>query len=88
MVCRIPKADEGHRLIALVRTFHRIGGRARREISRSWEERNRCENVWGNRTRYTSSDSAFSHNLESEIAVLRGHFSATILLDLTKAFDL
>eukprot|EP00959_Pyramimonas_sp_CCMP1952_P018419 389424-Pyramimonas_sp.AAC.1 len=42
----------------------------------------------GNRSRYTSSDNAFSHNLESEIAVLRGRLSATVLLDLTKAFDL
>eukprot|EP00959_Pyramimonas_sp_CCMP1952_P226097 4728124-Pyramimonas_sp.AAC.1 len=30
MMCRIPKADEGHRLIAVVHTSQRIWGRARR----------------------------------------------------------
>ncbi|CAK0905763.1 unnamed protein product, partial [Prorocentrum cordatum] len=53
-----------------------------------WEQQHRTDNVWGNRSRYTSSDSAFSHNLDSEVAVLRGQFSATVLLDLTKAFDM
>ncbi|CAK0813503.1 unnamed protein product, partial [Prorocentrum cordatum] len=81
-------ASIAHRVTKVRPLEQRIWGRARRGISRQWEQQHRTDNVWGNRSRYTSSDSAFSHNLDSEVAVLRGQFSATVLLDLTKAFDM
>eukprot|EP00959_Pyramimonas_sp_CCMP1952_P289981 6064874-Pyramimonas_sp.AAC.1 len=77
MMCRIPKADGGYRLLAVVHMFQRVWGRLRRGISRQWVREHRSEYVWGSRSRYTSSDSAFAHNLASDIAVLRDHFAAT-----------
>ena len=53
MMCRIPKPESGHRLIAVLDTFLRIWGRLRRPITRNWSADNRCEESWGTRTRYT-----------------------------------
>eukprot|EP00959_Pyramimonas_sp_CCMP1952_P392847 8231777-Pyramimonas_sp.AAC.1 len=65
---RMPKADGGHRLIAVAHTFQRVWGRLQRGISRQWERDHLSESVWGNRSQYTSSDSSSAHSLESEIA--------------------
>eukprot|EP00959_Pyramimonas_sp_CCMP1952_P260503 5447218-Pyramimonas_sp.AAC.1 len=74
----MPEADGGRRLIAAVHAVQRVWGRLRRGIFRQCEQCHRCEYVWGNRSRYTSSDSAFARSLASEMAVLRGRFSAAV----------
>ena len=44
--------------------------------------------MWGLKGGKTSSDSAFDHNLEQEIGNLLGEHTATVLLDMTKCFDM
>ena len=50
--------------------------------------RHPCEEMWGTRGGQTSSDSAFSHNLEQEVGDLLEEHTATILLDMSKCFEM
>eukprot|EP00959_Pyramimonas_sp_CCMP1952_P173078 3617067-Pyramimonas_sp.AAC.1 len=61
---QLSKADGGKRLIALLHTLTRVWGKLRRPLGKRWEETHAALWVWGNRSRFTSSDSAFDLNLE------------------------
>eukprot|EP00959_Pyramimonas_sp_CCMP1952_P114744 2398849-Pyramimonas_sp.AAC.1 len=72
---RLAKPDGGHRLIALISTLVHIWSRLRRPLSKRWELQRPCDAFWGSRPGATSVDAAFQHNLDSELARLRGHAS-------------
>eukprot|EP00959_Pyramimonas_sp_CCMP1952_P227045 4747082-Pyramimonas_sp.AAC.1 len=84
---KIPKEGGGSRLVALIHAIIRAWARVRRPASRTWLEMNPSELIWGNRPRYSSSASAFSHNITAEVATLLNEHSVTVMIDMWKCFD-
>ena len=44
--------------------------------------------MWGTKSGRTSSDSAFDHNLQQEVGELLGENTCTILLDMSKCYEM
>ena len=84
LMARLPKPEGWSRLIALLNTMVRVWGRVRRPLSACWEIDHRCELIYGTGPGKSASDSAFSHNLDAEMAHVLGEHSVTMLIDLWK----
>ena len=84
---RLGKPSGGHRLIALLNTLVRIWGRLRRPVSQAWEAQHRHPSFWGCGPARSSSDAAFAHNVDAEMARAVGDFSVSVLLDMYKCYE-
>ena len=84
---RIPKSTGGCRLIALMHTLTRIWGRVRRPTAVAWERDHAHPTVWGTGPGRSSSDSAFSLNLASEIAHELREDCVTVFIDMVKCYE-
>ena len=56
-------------------------------MSATWEDEHKTAELWGLGKGRSSSDSAYDHNLEAEVAYLVGEGAVTIMLDMWKAFE-
>eukprot|EP00959_Pyramimonas_sp_CCMP1952_P034658 726408-Pyramimonas_sp.AAC.1 len=84
---RLPKPSGVCRLIALLNTLLRVWGRARRPIASAWELSHDLECYWGAGAGRSSSDSAFSLNLDAEISREVGEGSLTVFIDMLKCYE-
>eukprot|EP00959_Pyramimonas_sp_CCMP1952_P163158 3410684-Pyramimonas_sp.AAC.1 len=84
---RLVNPDGGTLLITLVESLVRLWSRARRPMSRRWVQDHASLCIWGNRRGYSSSFSAYEHNLQAEIADRLGECSITVFLDMWKCFE-
>eukprot|EP00959_Pyramimonas_sp_CCMP1952_P343106 7187615-Pyramimonas_sp.AAC.1 len=87
-MARLAKPEGGVRLIALTNTLCRVWGKLRKSVTCSWQELHGCLEIWGTRKRHSSTDSAFAHNLSAGIATLLGDISISVLLDMTRCFEI
>ena len=70
---RLPKAEGGFRVIALVHTLLRVWSKGRNVISRKWVAQMDMPDIWGaGGGACTSTGLAFEHSWTSEVAGLRG----------------
>eukprot|EP00959_Pyramimonas_sp_CCMP1952_P148614 3109184-Pyramimonas_sp.AAC.1 len=66
----LAKPEGGTGLIALINTSCRIWGKIRQSVTSDWQVAHGCLEIWGTRRGCSSSDSAFAHDLCSEVATL------------------
>ena len=84
---RLPKESGGSRLIALINTILRLWGRVRQPIAADWQKQNEHAAFWGVGAGRSSSDCAFSHNMDAEIGHECGHDVVSVFIDMMKCFE-
>eukprot|EP00971_Amphidinium_carterae_P330928 6464229-Amphidinium_carterae.1 len=80
------KPSGGSRPIALFACFTRLYGRVRRPLSSHWETQHMQPYHWGQANR-SCEFAGWLAGVLQEAAQGQGHVSATLLLDLTKAYE-
>ena len=87
LVHLIPKPGGGRRPIGVLPTIVRIWERVRKPVSQKWARENKRDFDWASQGRSAES-AAWHQSLLDEAALGRGHHSAGVFLDLTKAFEM
>ena len=82
----IPKSTGGRRPIGLLPTLVRLWERVRRGTIRSWRDRESMPFNWSCRGK-GSEAAVWQQSVRAEAAVHHGHTTATIMVDLVKAFE-
>ena len=87
LIALIPKPDGGRRPVGLLPTLVRMWEKSRRPIVQEWRQKVKRKYNWAAKGR-SATDAVWKQAILAEAAVARGKATASVLLDLVKAFEL
>ena len=86
MIHLIPKEAGGRRPIAIIASLVRIWVKCRRDEVREWKAQQKCDYDWMGQGR-GAERAAWAQSVIEEAQRQRGRHTASVLLDLTKAYE-